>query len=63
MPRARPARHRSSSTRCEDARTILIVGRTAAMLVVRKDMPVSNPVELAALMSPRSGIRDEPPDS
>lgn len=45
-----PLSFKSAQYKAEDARTFLIVGRTAVMLVARKDLPASNLTELAALM-------------
>lgn len=49
-----PLSFKSAQYKAEDARTVLILGRTAVMLVARKDLPASNLAELAALMKSSS---------
>jgi tripartite-type tricarboxylate transporter receptor subunit TctC len=45
----------SATYKPEDARAIMIVGRSNLMLVARKDLPASNPAELIALMKANGG--------
>jgi tripartite-type tricarboxylate transporter receptor subunit TctC len=49
-----PLNYKSAQYKAEDSRAVLNIGRTAVMLVTRKDLPASNLTELVALMKSRA---------